>query len=147
MITSKATIVARILLGLLFFVFGMNGFLHFFPQPEMEGRAGEFIGALVASGYVFPLLFATYAMAGAALLSGYFVPLALTLLAPAIVNIVAVHLFLAPSGLPVALFVSALEVFLAWSYRGAFSPLLRAHYEVVQTAREQITAATRAHAS
>jgi hypothetical protein len=66
----------------------------------MRGAAAEFMGGLVASGYFFPLLFGTYTITGAVLLTGRFVPLALTVLAPVIVNIVAVHLFLAPSGFP-----------------------------------------------
>src|SRR5580700_1616748 len=89
---SKAVIVARVLLGLVFLVFGLNGFLHWFPLPTMRGAAAEFMGGLVASGYFFPLLFGTYTITGAVLLTGRFVPV--------IVNIVAVHLFLAPSGFP-----------------------------------------------
>ncbi len=113
---SKAVIVARVLLGLVFFVFGLNGFLHWFPLPTMKGAAAEFMGGLVASGYFFPLLFGTYTITGAALLTGRFVPV--------IVNIVAVHLFLAPSGFPLTILVVALELFLAWSYRAAFRSLL-----------------------
>ena len=79
---SKAVIVARVLLGLVFFVFGLNGFLHWLPLPTMKGAAAEFMGGLVASGYFFPLLFGTYTNTGAALLTGRFVPLALTVLAP-----------------------------------------------------------------
>jgi len=128
------TAIAGMLLGLIFFVFGLNGFLRLFPQPPMEGRAGEFIGGLLAAGYVFPLLFGIYTVAGAALLAGRFVPLALILLAPVIVNIVALHAFLAPSGLPLAMFVLGLEAFLAWSYRESFGPLLRANGEVTRAA-------------
>ena len=123
---SKSTTAARIVLGLVFFVFGLNGFLHFFSLPPMEGRAGEFFAGLAASGYFFPLLAGTQTIAGAALLVGRFVPLALIVLAPIVVNIVAVHVFLAPSGLPLAVLVLGLESSLAWSYRAAFRPLLRA---------------------
>jgi hypothetical protein len=124
---SKAVIVARVLLGLVFFVFGLNGFLHWFSLPTMNGAAAEFMGGLVASAYFFPLLFwDVYGHGGAALLTGRFVPLALTVLAPVIVNIVAVHLFLAPSGFPLTILVVALEFFLAWSYRAAFRSLGRA---------------------
>ena len=123
----KAVIAARVLLGLVFFTFGLNGFLHLFPLPAMEGAAATFVGGLLASRYFFPLLFATYIISGAAaLLSGRFVPLALIVLAPVMVNIVAIHLFLDPSGLPVTAVVVALEVFLDWSYRAVFRPLLRA---------------------
>lgn len=123
---TKAVTAARVLLGLIFFVFGLNGFLHFIPQPPMSGPPADFIGALIASGYLFALLKATEITAGALLLAGRFVPLALTLLAPVIVNIVAFHAFLAPSGLPMPIVVLAAEIFLAYSYRSAFAPMLRA---------------------
>ncbi len=129
---AKAVIAARTLLGLVFFIFGLNGFLHFIPQPPLPALAAQFMGGLAASGYLFPLLFASYVVAGAALLVGRFVPLALAILAPAIVNIVAVHVFLAPSGLPLALVVLALELFLAWSYRAAYGPMLRARPETAR---------------
>jgi hypothetical protein len=118
---------ARILLGFIFFASGLNGLFHFVAPPPMQGRAATFIEGLVASGYVFPVLFATYIIAGGALLANRFVPLALVLLAPAIVNIFALHLFLAQHGLPLALGVVALEIFLAWRYRKAYRPLFRAY--------------------
>jgi len=126
---TKVTLVARILLGLIFLVFGANGFFHFLPQPPMSGPPADFIGALLATGYLFPLLKGTEVVVGALLLSGRLVPLALTVLAPVVVNIVAFHLFLAPSGLAVPLVVVALGVFLAWSYRSAFSGVLRVNVE------------------
>jgi uncharacterized membrane protein YphA (DoxX/SURF4 family) len=126
---AKASHAARILLGLIFFVFGLNGFLHFIPQPPISGPPADFFKLLVGSGYLFQLLKSTEVIAGAALLSGRFVPLALAVLAPVVVNIVAFHLFLAPSGLPLAVIVLALEIFLAWSYRGAFRPMLGVHVQ------------------
>ena len=123
---TKLVLAARILLGLVFFVFGLNGFLHFIPQPPMSGPPADFIGALIGSGYLFTVLKATEVVGGALLLTGRFVPLALALLAPVVVNIVLFHAFLAPSGIAVPLVVLALEVFLAWSYRSAFRPMLRA---------------------
>src|SRR5579859_6712758 len=122
---TKVTLAARMLLGLIFFVFGLNGFFHFLPQPPMSGPPADFVGALLATGYFFPLLKGTEVITGALLLSGRLVPLALTVLAPVVVNIVAFHLFLAPSGLPLPLVIVALGVFLAWSYRSAFSGVLR----------------------
>jgi uncharacterized membrane protein YphA (DoxX/SURF4 family) len=121
---AKASHAARILLGLIFFVFGLNGFLHFIPQPPISGPPLEFFKLLVGSGYLFQLVKGTEVIAGATLLSGRFVPLALTVLAPIVVNIVAFHAFLAPSGLPLPLVVLALEIYLAWSYRSAFRPML-----------------------
>jgi uncharacterized membrane protein YphA (DoxX/SURF4 family) len=115
---------ARLFLGLVFTVFGLNFFLHFLPMPAAPPRAAAFAGALFASGYLFPLLKATEVAAGLLLLSGFFVPLALAVLAPIVINIVGFHLFLEPSGLPLPLVVLAVELFLAWSYRAAFAPML-----------------------
>src|ERR1035438_7178050 len=82
--------IARILLGLMFFVFGLNGFLHFIPQPKtMPEVVAAFFGALAKTGYMLPLIFGTQALAGALLLANRFVPLALALIAPVIVHIVA----------------------------------------------------------
>ncbi len=117
---------ARILLGLVFFVFGLNGFLQFLPTPPAPERAMTFLGALAATGYMFPLIKSVEVVGGALLLSNRFVPLALAIVAPNVVNIVLFHAVLAPAGLPVALFVLALEIFTAWSYRAAFAPMLRA---------------------
>ena len=122
--SAKLPTVARIVLGLVFFVFGLNGFLHFLPQPPAPPAAAAFGGALAATGYMFPLLKAVEVTAGALLLAGFFVPLALTLLAPIIVNIVAFHLFLAPGNYPVIGLVLAAELYLAWTHRAAFAPML-----------------------
>lgn len=129
--TSKAIIIARILLGLVFFVYGLNGFLQILPLPQVEGRAAQFFGGLAASEYFFPMLAVTQTVAGAALLLGRYVPLALAVLAPIIANIFAIHLFLAPSGIPHSVAMLALEIFLVWSYRDAFRPLLRPRDELL----------------
>ena len=123
---GAARVTARLFLGLVFVVFGLNGFLHFLPMPPPPARAGAFAGALMGSGYLMQLVFLTELVAGALLLSGRFVALALTLLAPVIVNIVAFHLFLAPAGLGLAGVVVAAEVYLAWTHRESFAPMLRA---------------------
>jgi hypothetical protein len=125
-LSRKGPAVARILLGLVFFVFGLNGFLHFIPQPPMSGPPADFAGALFATGYMFPLIKGTEVLAGALLLGGRFVPLALALLAPIVVNIVLFHGVLVGAGLGVPLVVLALELYLAWAYRAAFAPMLRA---------------------
>jgi uncharacterized membrane protein YphA (DoxX/SURF4 family) len=125
-ISRIAPTAARVLLGVVFFVFGLNGFLGFIPQPPAPERAGAFMGALAATGYMFPLIKGVEVLGGALLLSNRFVPLALAILAPNVVNIVLFHSLLAPGGLPVALFVLALELLAAWSYRDAFAPMLHA---------------------
>jgi hypothetical protein len=115
----------RILLGLVFFVFGLNGFLNFLPQSaNMPEGALAFAGALLKTGYMFPLIKGTEVIAGALLLSNRFVPLALALIAPIVVNIFAFHAILAPSGIGLAALVVAVEVYLAWTYRDAYRPML-----------------------
>jgi hypothetical protein len=145
-IAQKAPTAARLLLGLVFFVFGLNGFLHFIPQPPPpEGPMLNFVMGLLGTGYFFPLLKGTEVLAGLLLLSNRFVPLALAVLAPIVVNIVAVHAFLAPAGLPLALLVLVLELFLAWSYREVFAPMLRARVSLGAPESERVPAT--AHAS
>jgi uncharacterized membrane protein YphA (DoxX/SURF4 family) len=115
--------VVRILVGLLFVVTGLNGFLHFLPMPPMAGPAATVMGGFAAARYLFPLIFGTQIVGGALLLAGRFVPLGLTLLAPVIVNIFLFHLALTPPA-PIAFFLLIAEIYLAWSYRAAFRPML-----------------------
>jgi uncharacterized membrane protein YphA (DoxX/SURF4 family) len=128
-IARKAPMALRILLGLTFFVFGLNGFLHFLPNPPPPAAAGAFAGAMLATGYMFPLVKGVEVIAGTLLLANRFVPLALVLLAPNIVNILLFHAFLAPSGVVIALIVLALELYLAWQYRDVYRPMLAARAE------------------
>lgn len=122
----KLPVVARVLLGLAFTVFGANALLGFMPVPPVAPAAGAFLGALAATGYLLPLLVAVEVGAGLMLLTGRAVPLALVLLAPLLVNIVAFHLFLDPAGLAVPIVLVAVELYLAWTHRDAFAPLFRA---------------------
>ena len=124
--TRKLPVVARALLGLAFTVFGANALLGFMPTPPVAPAAGAFLGALGATGYLLPLLVAVEVGAGLMLLAGRAVPLALVLLAPVLVNVVAFHLFLDPAGLPLPLVLLAVELYLAWTHREAFAPLFRA---------------------
>jgi uncharacterized membrane protein YphA (DoxX/SURF4 family) len=120
---------ARVLLGLVFFAFGLDGFLHFVPQPDpstMPPGSVALASAFMASGYMFPLIKGTEVIVGALLLANRFVPMALVLLAPVIVNIVLFHAFLAPAGIAMAIVLVALQLFLAWTHRGAYRPLLTA---------------------
>ena len=91
---DKITLIARILFGLILIVFGLNGFFHFMPNPEVPGEAGEFLGALFESGYIFPVISAVELVAGIALLANCFAALALVIFAPIAVNIILFHLFL-----------------------------------------------------
>lgn len=121
---SKLPLIARLVLGLIFFVFGLNGFLGFLPMPPLPEAAGAFMGGLAGAGYFFPLLKATEVVGGLLLLSGFFVPLALTVLAPVVVQIAAFHLFLTPGQIGMSVVLVVLEAYLAWSYRQAFAGVL-----------------------
>src|SRR5258708_3303208 len=123
-IARKFPTVARIGLGLVFATFGLNKLLPFLPQPPISGPPAQFFGALFATGYMIPLIPLTEIVAGLMLLSGGFVPLGLTLLAPVIVTILGFQLFLAQGGFGPPVVVLALELYLAWTYRDAFAPML-----------------------
>lgn len=142
-IISKAPIAARILLGLPMVVFGLNGFLQFLPSPPMEGAAAAFMGGLASAPYFFPLLKTTEIVAGLMLLSGRFVPLALVLLAPILINIFAFHAFLAGSaGMSVVLV--ALAGYLAYAYRDAFQGVLDPKAQPATFAQSAATVSSRA---
>jgi uncharacterized membrane protein YphA (DoxX/SURF4 family) len=114
-------LIARLLLGLIFVVFGLNGFLNFINMgPMPSGLAGQFIGALALSHY-FWVVAALEVAGGALLLLNRFVPLALVLLGPVIVNIVLYHAFLNPSGAVLAIVVVVLWAIVFYSYRQYFS--------------------------
>lgn len=118
-------IIARVLLGLVFVVFGSNAFLHFIPMPPMQGDAGAFMSALVHSGYIYPIA-VLQVIGGLCLLTHpRFVSLGLILLGPIIVNIVLYHVFLDRSGLPMALVISLLSLFLLWVYRYKFPAIFQ----------------------
>jgi hypothetical protein len=115
-------------MGLMFVVFGLNGFLNFIPQPKepMPEKAMEFAEALMKTGYMMRLVMGTQLLVGILLLRNRFVPLALALIAPIIVGIISFHLFLAPATIAPGIFVLLLELYLAWAYRDAFRPMLAA---------------------
>ena len=119
-----ATIIVRVLFGLMFTVFGLNGFFHFIPGGPGPGVAGDFIRGLMTNHY-FHVIALLQVVGGLLCLIGRYVPLGLTLLGPIIVNILLFHLCLEPMGLPIAVAVSALSLFLLYSYRQAFAGLLR----------------------
>lgn len=129
--TKIAPAIARFLLGLPLVVFGLNGFLNFIPQPEtaLPPAAEKFSLALLESGYMMPLIGATLLTVGVLLVLNRFVPLALVLFAPFIVNSLAFHLFLERTGLVPAGVFLALHLYLAWAYRAAWRPLFSARTE------------------
>jgi putative oxidoreductase len=123
---KKIALGARLLLGLIFVVFGLNFFLHFIPVPPPNEAAGSFLGALFATGYMFPLIKVIEIVTGALLLAGFFVPLALLLLAPIVVNIALVHFILDTGGAPIAAVTSILTLIVAWDYKNIFAHVLKA---------------------
>ena len=117
------TIIARILLGLGFVVFGSNAFLNFIPMPPIpQTLAGQFTHVFLDSGYVY-IVGALQVIGGLLVLIGRFVPLGLTILGAIIVNILIFHALMSPEGFPPAIVVTVLELFLVWRYREAFLPL------------------------
>ena len=120
-----ATIIARVLLGLIFLIFGSNAFLHFIPMPPPPpGLVGEYLHAFFASGYVYAIG-GLQVIGGLLLLIGRFVPLGLTILGAMIVNIWLFHILMAPEGFGPAIVVTVLELFLVWRYRDAFAGIVR----------------------
>ena len=121
--------IARTVLGLAFVVFAANYFVPFLPPPGAPPPAAAgFLGAFVSSGFL-GFVKAIELATGLLLLSNRFVPLALTLLAPILVGITTFHILLEPAGLAIPLVLVALELVVAWSYRSAFAPMLRARVE------------------
>jgi uncharacterized membrane protein YphA (DoxX/SURF4 family) len=120
-----AVLVARILLGLVFFVFGLNKIVPFIPAAMPTGDAGTLMGVMFVHHWIVFYGFVE-AAAGLMLLTGRFVPLGLTLLAGMIVNIVLFGITLAPSGLAPGLVVGVLELFLVYAYRASFAGILAA---------------------
>jgi putative oxidoreductase len=118
-----AALIARILLGLIFFVFGLNGFLHFIPMgPMPTGLAGQYITVMMQSHY-FYFVAAVQVAGGALLLIGRYIPLALTLLGPVIVNILLYHLLMDLKGIPMAIIVTILWGIVFYRHQQYFSGL------------------------
>ena len=115
-----ASLIARILLGLIFLVFGLNNFLHFIPNPPVPALAGQFLGAMFVSHYLHVVAFLQI-IGALLLLSNRYVPLAVVVLGQIVFNIVAFHVLLAPGGLPVALVTALLYIIVFFSVRSAFA--------------------------
>ena len=120
--------IARYLAGVIFLVFGLNGFLNFIPLPPPGGIAGQFMGALYVSHYL-TVIFGVQVIGAVLLLANRYVPLALAVLAPVIVNILSFHAFMAPSGLPLALFVAVLWAVIFVDVRSAFAGLFQSRVD------------------
>ena len=126
---KKVVLIARILLGLIFLVFGLNGLLHFLKMPPMTGDAGLFVGVMAQHGYM-SFVAVLQVIGGVLLLVGRYVPLGLVLLSPIIVNVLLFHALLAPEGIVPGLLTAILDLFLLWAYRLSFRGLFDAAPEV-----------------
>ena len=123
-----AAAIARYLAGAIFLVMGLNGFLNFIHVPPPTGTAAQFMGALYVSHYLW-VIFAFQVVGGALLLVNRYVPLAVAVLAPVLVNIIVFHITMAPAGLPLALFVALLWAVIFFDVRPAFSGLFQARVQ------------------
>jgi len=124
-VSRIATAIVRVLLGVMFLVFGLNGFLNFIPQPkDIPPEIMSVMSGLMKAGYMTVVSGAEVLIA-VLLLSNRFVPLALAMLAPIVVGIITFHIAMAPSTIGPGIAVLLMELFLIWSYRGAFRPMLR----------------------
>jgi len=122
---TKLPMIARIILGIVLLIFGLNKFLNFMPMPPMEGDAATFMGGLGVSGYMFPLLGIIEILVGVLLILNKAVPFALVLLAPLVINMVLFHAAMAPAGIAPAALVFILNAYLMYTnwdkFKGLFS--------------------------
>ena len=121
-----AIIAARVILGLIFVVFGLNGFFGFIDPPESNEAMTTFMTALFGTGYFMNIVKVVEVVSGLMILLGRWLPLGLILLAPVSVHILAAHIWLDPAGLPMAIVIIVLQLFLAFAYRDSFSGILNA---------------------
>ncbi len=123
---KKVALVGRILLGLVFFIFGLNFFFNFIPMPPPSAASQKLMEGMMAVGYIFPVVKVLEVLCGFLLLTGFFVPLALLILAPIVVNIAIIHFFFDLSGAPMAALLIVLMGLNAWAHRSVFSHVLKA---------------------
>jgi hypothetical protein len=132
------TNISRFLLSLIFLIFGLNGFLHFIPMPPPSGVAGQFLGAMFVSKYLL-VVSGLQVISGALLLINRYVPIALTILGPIIVNILLFHSLMNPAGLGLALFVTILWGVMFVSVRSAFAGIFQARVETTPASEPRRT--------
>ena len=135
---KTASTISRYLLGVIFVVFGLNGFLNFIPTPPLSGVVGQFVGALFVSHYLIAIM-SIQLVGGILLFINRFVPLGLTLLGPVIVNILFFHVFMDPSGLPRAAVVIILWFLAAYNVRSVFAGILQSKADGLPARRNPIS--------
>ena len=121
---KKVVLGSRILVGLMFVVFGLNGFLNFIPNPPMSAEAGALMGAFAKTGYFFPMIKTLEIVIGLFILTNIYLPLAIVALTPILIGITSIHVFLNPAGLPMMIIVHILHGILVYGYRSSFKGLL-----------------------
>ena len=117
-------LVIQILFGGIFLLMGANYFFHILPEPPASIQAKAFLGAMSMTGYFMEFVKIVEIVCGALLIMRTFVPLALIVLAPVVVNIMLLHMFLNPSGIPMGIVITGMQVFLMWAHRDYFVNLL-----------------------
>ena len=122
---KKIFLTSRILLGLIFFVFGLNFFYNFIPMPPPDENMRKLMEGVLAISYLMPVVKTLEVISGLLLLTGLFVPLALLLLAPIVVNICIIHFVYAPAGAPMAIAIVVMMLLQAYAFKGKFLPLLK----------------------
>ncbi len=126
---GKVILVARILLGLMFFIFGLNGLLQFLHMPMPTGDAGTLMTIMSGHGWL-KFVSVLQVIGGLLLLVGRYVPLGLVILGPIVVNILLYHFLMEPTGMAPGVLAAVLEIFLIWAYRLSFRGLFDAAPEV-----------------
>lgn len=127
---GKAILAVRILLGLMFFFFGLNGILHFLPMPPMPDDDATRLSVIMMKHGWLTFVAVLQVIGGLLLLVGRYVPLGLVILGPIIVNILLYHFLLEPKGVAAGLIAAVMEIFLIWAYRLSFRGLFDASPEV-----------------
>jgi len=135
---NTAAAIARFVLGLVFVVFGLNGFLNFMPMGPVPALAGQFFGALIESHYMAVVL-TLEIVSGLLLLTNSYALLATAFVAPIIVNILLFHIFMAPAGLPIAAIVAALWNVSAYPHRALLSPLFQRRLDGLERAESLVS--------
>ena len=120
---QKIQLGTRLLFGLGFLIFGINGFLKFMPNPPVTAEAGALLGAFAKTGYFLPMVKIIEILVGVLLLSNFFAPLAVVLITPILVGITTIHLFLNPAGIPMMVFLHVLHLILIYGYRECYKGL------------------------
>ena len=123
---KKAQLMVRILLGIILVVFGLNKFLNFMPMPPMPDAAGEFMGALVKSGYIMVIVAIVEVASGVLLLVNKYQPITLVILFPILLNAFLFHLFLDPAGIVGAAMAVAMNIFLFFVNKESYTALFKA---------------------